>query len=69
MASRMAYGSLGIVFVGLRIAKVHQQAIAQILGHMPIKALEHLDTGRLIGQHDVAEVFRVELTSEAGGVG
>ena len=35
---------------------------------MPIKALDHLDTGRLIGQHDLAEVFRVELTGEAGGV-
>jgi hypothetical protein len=36
---------------------------------MPVKALDHLDTGRLIGQHDLTQVFRVELTGEASGVG
>src|ERR1051326_6590437 len=63
------HGPLGIIFMRLRIAKVDQQAIAQILGNIPVKTLEHLDTGRLIGQHDLTEVFRVELTGEAGGVG
>jgi hypothetical protein len=68
-ANAGVHGPLGVVFVGLRIAKVHQQAIAQILGDIPIKALQHFNTGRLIGQHDLAQVFRVELTGEAGGVG
>ena len=36
---------------------------------MPIKALDDLDTGCLIGQHNLTQVFRVELTGEAGGVG
>ena len=61
--------SLGVVFVRLRVTKVHQQAITQILGDMPLKTLHHLDPGRLIGQHHLAQVFRVELTGKAGGVG
>ena len=36
---------------------------------MPIKALDDLDTGCLISQHNLTQVFRVELTGEAGGVG
>ena len=35
-----AHGALGIVLMRLGIAKVHQQAIAQILRDMPIKAPE-----------------------------
>ena len=34
-------GALGIVFVCLGIAKVHQQAVAQILRNIPVKALDH----------------------------
>src|SRR5262245_17207773 len=36
---------------------------------MRVKALDYLDTGRLIGQHDLTQVFRVELTGESCGVG
>jgi hypothetical protein len=61
-------GPLGVVFVGLRVAKVHQQAIAQILGDIPVKALDDLDPSRLISQHHLAEVFRVELTGESCGL-
>jgi hypothetical protein len=59
-------GPLGIVFVGLREAKVHQQAIAQILGDRPVKVLDDLDPGRLISQHHLAQVFGVELAGERG---
>src|SRR4029450_3083996 len=52
----------------LRVAKIHQQAIAQILGDMPFKALDYLRAGRLVGPHDVAEVLRVKLTRKTGGV-
>jgi hypothetical protein len=62
-------GPLSIIFMGLRIAKVYQQTITQILGNMPSKALDHLDTGRLIGQDNLTQVFRVELAGEASGVG
>jgi hypothetical protein len=68
-AQASAHGPLGVVFVRLRVAKVHQQAIAEILRDIPVKAPGDLDAGGLIGQHDLAEVFRVELTGEAGGVG
>ena len=67
-AQARAHGPLGVVFVGLGVAKVHQQPIAQILGDSPVKALEHLDASGLIGEHHLAEVFRVELTGEADRV-
>ena len=49
-----AHGALGIVLMGLGIAKVDQQAVAQILRNMPLKALDHLGTGLLIGSDDLA---------------
>ena len=52
----------------LRIAKVDQQAIAQVLRNVPVKALDHVGTGRLVGAHHLAEVFRVELPGQHGGV-
>jgi hypothetical protein len=35
------HGPPGIVFMRPGIAKVHQQAVAQILGDVPIKALDY----------------------------
>ena len=61
-------GPLGVVFVRLGIAKVHQQAIAQILRNIPVKALDHRGAGLLVGPHHVAPVFRVELPGQAGRV-
>ena len=55
-------GPLGIVFMRLRIAKIDEQPIAQILGNIPGKALGHGGTGGLIGAHHLAVVFWVELT-------
>ena len=52
----------------LRIAKVNQQAIAEILGNVALEALDDLDTGLLIGAHHFAVVFGIELTGEAGGI-
>jgi hypothetical protein len=63
-----AHGPLRIVFMRLRIAKVHQQAIAEILGDMALEALNDLGTGLLIGGNHLAPVFRVELVGEAGGI-
>jgi hypothetical protein len=53
----------------LRIAKVDQQAIAQILGDMPGKALDDVHTGGLVGADDFAQVFGVELPRQGGRVG
>jgi hypothetical protein len=53
-----------IVFMGLGIAKVDQQAIAEILGDMPFVALDNSSGGRLIGTHHLAQVFGIELVGE-----
>ena len=59
---------LGIIFVRQGIAEVDEQAIAEILGDMPLKAGDHLGAGVLIGPHHLAQVFRVELAGEGGRV-
>jgi hypothetical protein len=45
---------LSIIFMRLRIAKVHQQPIAQILGDMPVKALDDRGTGGVVGLDNLA---------------
>ena len=52
---------LGIVFMGLRIAKVDQQPIAEILCDVSFKAIDDRSTGLLIGPHNLAQLFGVEL--------
>jgi len=59
---------LRIVFVGPRIAKVDQEPIPQILGNVPVQALDDLGTGRLIGPQHLAQIFGVKLASQTGGV-
>jgi hypothetical protein len=54
--------------VGLRIAKVDQQSITEILGNMPRKALDDLGTGGLIGPDDLPVVFRVKLARKRRGI-
>ena len=58
------HGPLGVIFVRQGVAEVDEQAIAQILGDMPLKAGDHLGAGVLIGADHLTEVFRVELTGE-----
>ena len=50
--------------MGLGIAEVHQQAIAEVLGNVAVKALDDLGTGGLIGPDHGAEVFRIESTRQ-----
>src|SRR5207245_6975906 len=59
---------LRVVFVRLRIAKVDQQAVAQILRNIPVEALDHVGAGLLVYPHHVAPVFRIELSGETGRV-
>ena len=59
---------LGVIFVRQGVAEVDEQAIAEILGDMPLKAGDHLGAGLLIGPHHLAQVFRVELAGERGRV-
>src|SRR5262249_29664036 len=63
-----ADSTLGLVSMGLRIAKVDQEPIPQILGDMAAIALDHFGTRRLVGTYHLAVVFRVKLTGEARGV-
>src|SRR5438105_4884921 len=63
-----SYCSLGIIFVCLGIAKVHEKSIPEQLGDMPIVALDNVGTHPLICTHHVTPVFRVELAGESSRV-
>jgi hypothetical protein len=59
---------LCVVLVRLWVAKVDQQAITKILGNMTVEALDDLRAGALVGAHDRAQIFRIKLAGEAGGL-
>jgi hypothetical protein len=63
-----AHGALSVIFMGAGVAEVDQEAIAEILRDMPIKAGDHLGAGLLIGAHHLPQVFRVELSRKDSGV-
>jgi hypothetical protein len=60
--------ALRVVFVRLRVAEIDEQAIAEVLGDIPLEAGDHFGAGVLIGPHDLAPLLRVELAGEDGGV-
>jgi hypothetical protein len=62
-----AHGAHRVLVMRGRIAKVHQYAIAQILGDMPVITRDDLATGSLIGHHPGVVVFGVELLRECRG--
>src|SRR5215475_14386546 len=62
------HGALGIVFMGLRIAKVDEEPIAEVLGDMSVKVLNDLSADSLVGPDDLSEVFGIELTGQSGRV-
>src|SRR5215468_4268368 len=47
------YRPLGVIFVRQGVAEVDEQAVAEVLGNMPLIASDHLGTGLLIGAHHV----------------
>jgi hypothetical protein len=53
--------SLGIIFVSLGIAKVHEESIPEELGNMSIVALDNVGTDPLVCTNDFPVVFGVEL--------
>src|SRR6516162_1837951 len=55
---------LCIIFMGLGVAKVHEESITEQLSNMPIVALDNVRTHPLILAHHVTPVFRVELRGE-----
>ena len=60
------HGPLRIIFVRQGVAEIDEQAVAEILGDMPLKAGDHLGAGVLIGAHDLPELFGVKLRRERG---
>jgi len=50
--------------MGIGIAEIHQEPIAEVLRHIAIKALEHGGRGLLVSAYDGAVVFGVELARE-----
>ena len=55
---------LGVVLMGLRIAEIHEHAVAHVLRHEPAEALHSLGDALLIGGNDFAQVFRVHARRE-----
>src|SRR5262249_42243263 len=62
------YCSLGVIFMGLGIAEVHEETIAEELGDMPIVALDNLGTHPLICTHHLPVLFGIESAGECGGI-
>jgi len=60
------YGTLSLVFESLRPAKINQQAIAEILRHMPTVTRDAACYGILIRPHDLAKIFGIEAMGELG---
>ena len=58
----------GIVLMSTWVAKVDEQAIAQILRDVPLKALDDRSGGLLVGTHHLTQVFGVELLAQSSGV-
>jgi hypothetical protein len=56
------------IFVALRVAEVHQEPIAQVLGNIAIIVLDDLGTDPLIRPHHLPILFGVELGGELCGV-
>ena len=56
--------ALGIVLVGLRIAKIHQHAVAHVFGNKPVESSDRLRDTLLIGADYKAHVLGIELRRE-----
>ncbi len=52
--------------MSLRIAKIDQQSIADILGNIALEATDSLGANLLIGPDHVAQGFNVQLFGEGG---
>ena len=47
-------------------AKIHQDAIPEVLGNIAVKPMNHLNTSAMVGLHHVSQVFRVQMRSQRG---
>jgi hypothetical protein len=53
------YRSLGVILMGMGIAEVHEDAIAQIFRYKPVKATHRSDDAFLISGNDLSQILRV----------
>jgi hypothetical protein len=51
------HGAQCVIFVRLGIAAIDQKTISEVLGDVPIKALNDLSACLLVGTHHLAQVF------------
>ena len=58
------HAAQGIVFMRHGPAKIHQQPVAEILCDVAFVLVNHLGGGRLVGAHDLPQVFGVELLGD-----
>jgi hypothetical protein len=63
-----AHRALAGVFIRLRVAKVDQQTITQILRDISLIALNHLGTDPLIGPYHLAQLFGVQLCGQGSRI-
>jgi len=63
-----AYCSVSVIFMGLGIAKVHEESIPKELGDMSLIALDNFGTNSLIRTDHVPVLFGIELGGEFSGL-
>src|SRR5262249_34934142 len=61
------YGPLRVVLMGLRITKVHEDAIPHISGDEPAEVVHGLGDAFLIDRNDLSQVLRVHAGGKRGG--
>jgi hypothetical protein len=54
------HGAPGVVFVGLRVPKVHDQPISLILRYIPIKVAHDLGTYHVVVRRYLVQLFGTE---------
>ena len=58
------YRSLGVVLMGLRVAEIHEHAVAHVLRYEPAEAMHGLGDTFLVGRNDIAQVLRIHSRRE-----
>src|ERR1051326_3515524 len=66
-AKPRAHGPLSVVLVRMGIAEIDQQGIPDIPRDIAVQVMNNFFAGHLIGLHDLAQLFGVELLREGGG--
>src|SRR5262245_51890272 len=61
-----AHCSIGIILMGLGVAKVDKHAVAEIPRHEPPETSHGFSDAFLIGRDELSQVFRIHLSGECG---